>query len=79
MNATAISKRIKKLGILVLTVFMSALVFAQEASAPAFDVTSTSTKITSEEWFTNPIYWMIGGLIFIIIIALIVRGNGRKG
>lgn len=78
MKTIAISKRIEKLGILILTIFMSALAFAQETTTPTVDVTTTSTKTTTEEWFTNPIYWVIGGLIFIIIIAVIVRGNGRK-
>lgn len=33
---------------------------------------------TTEEWFTNPSYWVIGALFFIILIAVIARGGVKK-
>ncbi len=79
MNSTLFSNKIQKLGVFLLTFFMSVIAFAQEAIAPAVDVTTTTTKTTTtEEWFTNPIYWVIGALLFIIIIAIVARGGGKR-
>lgn len=78
MNTTLLTRKLERFGILILTVFFSALSFAQETT-PSVDVTTTSSKTTTtEQWFTNPIYWVIGALIFIVIIAIVARGNGRK-
>ncbi len=79
MKTGLLSNKIEKLGIFILTFFMSVIAFAQETTTPAVDVTTTTTKsTTTEEWYTNPIYWVIGALIFIVIIAIVARGNGRK-
>ena len=78
MNATLFSNKIQKLGVFLLTFFMSVIAFAQEATAPAVDVTTTTKTTTTEEWFTNPIYWVIGALLFIIIIAIVARGGGKR-
>lgn len=79
MNTTLLSRKIERFGVLLLTFFFSALAFAQEKAAPTVDVTTTTTKTTTvEEWYSNPIYWVIGALVFIIIIAIIARGNGKK-
>ena len=79
MNTILPSKKMESVGILLLTFFFSAVAFAQDKAAPTVDVTTTSTKTTTvEEWYTNPIYWVIGALVFIIIIAIVARGNGRR-
>jgi hypothetical protein len=77
MNALSLTTRIEKFGILMLSFFFSALTFAQE-KAPDLNVDVTTTKTTTtEEWFTNPLYWVIGALLVIILIAVIARGNKR--
>ncbi|MDQ0475949.1 MULTISPECIES: hypothetical protein [Chryseobacterium] len=80
MNTVSLKNQLNKFGILMLTFFFSALAFAQEATkTPNMDVNVTTTKTTTtEQWYTNPIYWIIGGLFVIILIAIIARGNGRR-
>ena len=79
MNTALLSRKIEHFGVLLLTFFFSALAFAQEKTTPTVDVTTTTTKTTTiEEWYSNPVDWVIGGLIFIIIIAIIARGNGKR-
>ncbi len=34
--------------------------------------------VTTEEWFTNHSYWVIGALFLIILIAVIARGGVKK-
>lgn len=31
-----------------------------------------------EGWMSNPIVWVIGALVLIIIVALVARGGGNK-
>ena len=77
MNTLSLTNRFEKFGIFMLTFFFSVVAFAQDKT-PALDVDVTTTKTTTtEEWFTNPLYWVIGGLFVIILIAIIARGNKR--
>ena len=80
MNTLALKNGLEKLGIFILTFLFSALAFAQEATkTPDLDVNVTTTKTTTtEQWFTNPLYWVIGALFVIILIALIARGGGKR-
>jgi hypothetical protein len=80
MNTLSLKNSLEKFTIFMLTFFFSALAFAQEATkTPDLDVNVTTTKTTTtEEWFTNPLYWVIGGLFVIILIAIIARGGGKR-
>lgn len=81
MNTQLLTSKLEKFGILILTFFFSVMAFAQDATKSPdlnVDVTTTKTTSTTEEWFTNPIYWVIGALVLIIIIALAARGGGKR-
>ena len=79
MNTLSLKNNLEKFGIFMLTFFFSTLAIAQEATkTPDLNVDVTTTKTTTtEEWFTNPLYWVIGGLFVIVLIAIIARG-GKK-
>lgn len=81
MNTQVLTSKLEKLGIMILTFFFSVMAFAQDATKSPdlnVDVTTTKTTSTTEEWFTNPLYWVIGALALIIIIALAARGGGKR-
>ena len=81
MNTQVLTSKLEKFGILILSFFFSVMAFAQDATKSPdlnVDVTTTKTTSTTEEWFTNPIYWVIGALVLIIIIALAARGGGKR-
>lgn len=60
-----------------LILFLSSpLAFAQEDGGLKIDVDVTKDTDPAD-WMTNPLYWVIGGLVLILIIALVARG-GRK-
>jgi len=80
MNTQVIASKLEKFGIFMLTFFFSVIAFAQDTTkTPDLDVDVTTTKTTSttEEWFSNPVYWVIGALLLIILIAVVARGNRR--
>lgn len=80
MNTLSLKNGLEKFGILMLTFFFSTLALAQEATkTPDLNVDVTTTKTTTtEQWFTNPLYWVIGALFVIILIAIIARGGGKR-
>lgn len=75
-----ITQKFERTALLVIMFFSSVLAFAQDATKPA-DVNVTTTETTSttttEEWVSNPLYWVIGALVLILIIAMVARGNRR--
>ena len=48
------------------------LAIAQEK---AVEVTTSTT--TTEEWYTNPLYWVIGAVALIAIIAIVSRSGNK--
>lgn len=77
MNTRTLTNKLEQFGIFIMTFFFSVLAIAQETT-PNLDVDVTTTKTTTtEEWYTNPLYLVIGALLVIILIAIVVRGNKR--
>lgn len=61
----------------VLAFFAGVVLWAQENN-PGIDVNLDVTETrTTEEWFTNPLYWIIGALVLVVLIALVARGGRR--
>jgi len=62
-------------------IFMSAMSFAQNNDTGTVTadktVNSTSTSTTTTEWYTNPVYIIIGVAVLLIIIILLTRGSKR--
>lgn len=78
MNILSLKNSFTKFGILILTFMFSTLTFAQEA-AKTLDVDVTTTKTTTTtQWYTNPLYLVLGALLLIILVAIIARGGKRN-
>ncbi|WDF47355.1 hypothetical protein PQ459_02450 [Chryseobacterium sp. KACC 21268] len=74
MKNSTITNRARLFLFSFLAVFSSALSFAQDSAVvKTTNVTTTST----EEWQTNPTYWIIGGVVLIVIVAIVAM-SGRK-
>lgn len=79
MDTKSLTHKFERFGILILTFFFSVIAFAQDSKPADLNVDVTTTKTTTtEEWFTNPLYWVIGALVLIILVAIIARGGGKK-
>ena len=66
----------------IVTLFMlsliQAMVFAQDSAASSGSQTTTTT--TSENtWYTQPWVWVVGGLVFLLLIVALVRSNSSSG
>ena len=71
---------LKKLEFFLFCLFFSALTFAQE-KAPDLKVDVDMDKsgdAMGGDWMSNPLVWVIGALVLILIIALVARGGGNN-
>lgn len=73
MKNPTITNRAKLLLFNFLAIFSSVLSFAQDSAV----VKTTNVTTSTEEWQTNPTYWIIGGVVLIVIVAIVAM-SGRK-
>ena len=55
----------------------SPLAFAQDSDLPLDVDVDVTERTTTEEWYTNPVYLIIGALLILLIIAIVARGGRR--
>lgn len=70
-NATEMKSKIYQLFLSLIALAFPLLAYAQE-DKPDLNVNVTTTKTTTE-WYSEPIYWVIGAVVLIILVALIAR------
>ena len=74
-----ISKKIKIFTIALLSTLFGIYTFAQEKAADLkVDVDINKGNDLGSNWMSNPLVWVIGALVIIVIIALVARGGGNK-
>lgn len=74
-------KLFSKLQLLMLTVLANMMVFAQEKGADLkvdVDVNKAGDAMSGGDWMSNPLVWVIGALVVILLVALVARGGGNK-
>lgn len=62
------------------SLFASVIIFAQE-KAPDLKVdvdVDKPAEAMGGDWMSNPLVWVIGALVLILIIALVARGGGSR-
>lgn len=63
--------------LMAVVLFLSSpFAFAQDGDGPTLEVDINKSSEPAD-WMSNPLYWVIGGLVLILIIALVARGNRR--
>lgn len=79
MERTNTFARLQTFALSLLATVLGVIVFAQEKAADfTVDVNTTTTTTKTQEWFTNPMYWVIGAVVLILLVALIVRGGNNS-
>jgi hypothetical protein len=66
--------KLRKWGMAIMACLFSFLAFAQEKG---LDVDIDINKKESQ-WYQQPWVWIVGGAIFILLLAAILRGGSRK-
>jgi hypothetical protein len=62
-----------RLALFVAMMLSTVYTFAQEKGIDV-DVTKTTTTTTSE-WYTEPWVWIVGGLVFVLLLAAMLSGG----
>ena len=79
MTRINLLSKIQLFVVAVIANFGAILLKAQEKAADLkVDVDMDKGGDMSGDWMSNPLVWVVGALVLIIIIALIARGGGSK-
>jgi hypothetical protein len=70
-NLQKTSSRITRISALILMVMMSAKAWAQDKG---IDIDVDLDK-RNDNWYNNPIVYVIGGAVFILLLVALLRGN----
>ncbi len=75
-----IQTKLEKFAVSVMALFFGVLAFAQENPdlKVDVDVDDATGGAMGGDWMSNPLVWVIGALVLILIIALVARGGGNK-
>lgn len=80
MTRTNLLSKIQIFALAVMANFAVVLVKAQEKAADLkvdVDVNKGGDAMGGD-WMSNPLIWVVGALVLIVIIALVARGGGNK-
>ena len=80
MTRANLSSKIQMFVLAVMANAATILVKAQE-KAPDLKVDVDMNKTGDAmggDWMSNPLIWVIGALVLIVLIALVARGGGNK-
>lgn len=64
-----------RISLLVFTLLISVITFAQEGGGG--EGADIKVDINKDEggWYTNPIVWVVGAAVFILLLVALLRGN----
>lgn len=62
----------KQISLLMISAFFSLLAVAQDGGAADINV---DINKDSGGWYTNPIVWVIGAAVFILLLVALLRGR----
>ena len=77
MERSNIARSLQTFAMAVMATLIGGLVWAQEKAAQ-LDVDMNKGTDMYGNWMQNPLIWVIGALVLIILIALVARGGNSK-
>jgi len=69
-----LSKAISRISLLFFSFFASIIALAQEGGAD-INVDITKDDGGSSVWYNQPLVWIIGAAVFILLLVALLRGN----
>lgn len=79
MTRSNLLTKIQFLALALVANFATILIKAQDGAADLkVDVNVDKGGAMGDGWMSNPLVWVIGALVLIVIIALVARGSGNR-
>lgn len=76
MTMQLIKSTAARISLLMLTLLVSFITFAQEGGGSGgADIKVDINKDEGGGWYTNPIVWVVGAAVFILLLVALLRGN----
>ena len=69
---------VARITFLLLTLLVSVVTFAQEGGGDGADIKVDINKDTDSTWYTNPVVWIVGAAVFILLLVALLRGNRAR-
>lgn len=67
-----------RIALVIASFYLSLVAFAQD-DTKKIDVNIDADTGNSGNFFMQPWVWVVGGLIFILLLVALMRGSGNKG
>jgi len=67
----------KKISLLMMAAFASAIVWAQDNGGGKLDV-NINTNSGGDGFWGSPWVWVVGAAVFILLLVALTRGSGRR-
>ena len=69
------STNLKLAGVTLMLFFFNIILFAQEKKV---DVDLNINKGNTSQWYANPVVWVIGGAVFILLLVALLRNKNQS-
>ncbi|ANE51035.1 hypothetical protein [Flavisolibacter tropicus] len=69
-------KAIRRIGSVLGLILCAVVSFAQEKSE---EIDVTINKDDSHIWYTSPWVWIVGSIVFILLLLAVLRGTEKRG
>ena len=73
-----IKRTASRISLLVLTLLVTMITFAQEGGGEGADIKVDINKDSDAGWYTNPVVWIVGAAVFILLLVALLRGNRAR-
>ena len=57
---------------------MQLAVWGQDSTSSSRSTSVTTETTTTNEWYTEPWVWVVGGAVLLIILVALLRGNSSR-
>ena len=71
---TRLRKTVTRISLFVSLLLMSVVSFAQDTKAVDVNINTKGDG----NFFSNPIVWVVGGAVFILLLVALIRGNNKN-
>lgn len=78
MTSNLSVRNLKQIFFSVAFLLVNFISFAQDSTVTATTTTNTAATSTETMWYTNPIAWVIGGIVLLVLLIALFRNKSTS-